>query len=353
MLKRKPHLALATLALLGLPCLAISHAFTTAAPTATSTAVPAGSAETLGGEPAQTGSVQHALARAAIRRTPPVIPGLRPLPPVPAEQTVLGAVIAVGSSDEAQATRQVAATLPARQEPSPATQPQTEASPQIAKGDLVPQTEAVSPWSVTEVPSTPVAPHAAPPAPVQLTANSPSPEDGNPPVTVEPVEVAGEEVAGEDTHDAYTYGEYTHIELALNDPAPPAPPVEHVPADYDVTSEADLAGEEGETEAWRYDECGCGHYGRGCGRFRCRQKPVVCYHDRPFGWYVRNANQLQVTHGLRDQMVLYHYDFQEGPHADQLSTRGRQQLKKYAQLVETHRFPVVIQPAEGRPELDA
>ena len=71
-----------------------------------------------------------------------------------------------------------------------------------AAPDLVPQTEAVSPWSVPEVPSTPPAPHAAPPAPVQLTANSPSPEDGHPPVTAEPVEVAGE-----DTHGAYTHGE--------------------------------------------------------------------------------------------------------------------------------------------------
>lgn len=64
-------------------------------------------------------------------------------------------------------------------------------------------------------------------------------------------------------------------------------------------------------------------------------------------------NQMQVARGLQDQMVLYDYDFHEGANADQLSSQGRHQLEKFAQLVASHGFPVVIQPSEGRPELEA
>ncbi|NIL97608.1 MAG: hypothetical protein GTO53_03880 [Planctomycetales bacterium] len=131
----------------------------------------------------------------------------------------------------------------------------------------------------------------------------------------------------------------------------PVSAVEHVAEDLDpgATEFADGAG----SDSCEYDDCECVQCRPGWRRFRRRPKPVVCYHDRPFGWYLRNAYQQQIARGFQDQMVLYHYDFQAGAKADQLSSRGRQQLAKFAQIVDSHGFPVVIQPTNGRPELDA
>src|SRR5262245_39281358 len=51
------------------------------------------------------------------------------------------------------------------------------------------------------------------------------------------------------------------------------------------------------------------------------------FEERPFGTYVLQAEQMQVTNGLRDQQVLYEYDFNPGDRSAKLSPRGEYQLR--------------------------
>ncbi|MDH3716534.1 MAG: hypothetical protein OES79_00310 [Planctomycetota bacterium] len=326
-----------TLATLGMPCLAMSDAFSSDSQDVAPVERQKVAAEAAADKGHDTAAVTQATDQPAIRRTPPVIPNLWLLPPVTAEQPQTAAVIPASSNNEQPAARQVAATVRADEKTLTANQVAPNLSPQIARGDLVPQSEAVNPLSERKLPLTHRLTRPAAQAPARLTANRFHQNAPAPPPAPEPI-------------DPIQAG--PGVEVA------PEPVAEPAPAANDLTTEAPLAADESVSEDWEYgdNECGnCGYRncGSGCGTFGRRPKPTVCYHDRPFGWYVRNANQIQVARGFQDQMVLYHYDFQEGVNEDQLSSRGRQQLEKFAQMVDSHGFPVVIQPVEGRPELDA
>ncbi len=359
MLKRKHLMFLATLAALGLPCLAMSDSFTTYSPEAPVRFRPVrpGTAddESQGATAEQTNTIRYP----GIRRTPPVIPSLRLLPPLPAEESQLPAVepqlpavepqsamvIPASSVGDEPGARQVAATLPASDDISSANLSTTKSSRRIVTGDRIQHADVVSPWSARQLPSAEQATTRAMPAPFRLTANNIAQDVPAPPPAPEPIH-AGQTPYGVE--------------------AGPARIAEPVPAADDLTMEAPMDADESVGGNWEYSDGGDGGYGDGgngdCGHGNCgacsgclrrRPPPTVCYRDRPFGWSVRNVNQMQVARGLQDQMVLYDYDFHEGANADQLSSQGRHQLEKFAQLVASHGFPVVIQPSEGRPELEA
>lgn len=75
------------------------------------------------------------------------------------------------------------------------------------------------------------------------------------------------------------------------------------------------------------------------------------YFERPFGTYVRDAMNQQISNGLADQMVLYHYDFRDGEHGTELSLRGKYQLTKFANRMFRCGFPIVIQETPANPAL--
>jgi hypothetical protein len=76
------------------------------------------------------------------------------------------------------------------------------------------------------------------------------------------------------------------------------------------------------------------------------------FEERPFGSYTIQAEQMQVVNGLRDQQVLYNYDFLSGERADTLSPRGHYQLQKIMRRMECAPVPIVVQTNVDNPELD-
>jgi hypothetical protein len=76
------------------------------------------------------------------------------------------------------------------------------------------------------------------------------------------------------------------------------------------------------------------------------------FEERPFGSYAIQAQQMQIANGLRDQQVLYHYDFNVGDEAATLTPRGRYQLRKMIQRMEATACPIIVQTTIVNPELD-
>lgn len=73
--------------------------------------------------------------------------------------------------------------------------------------------------------------------------------------------------------------------------------------------------------------------------------------DVPYaGSCLRSAMNAQVVNALGNQLVLYHYDFEQG--ASQLSLRGKRQLAKYAPRAIILGRPIVIEPTPGLPARD-
>ncbi|NIL97607.1 MAG: hypothetical protein GTO53_03875, partial [Planctomycetales bacterium] len=100
MLIRKPFFALAALATFGLSCLAMSDAFSSDSPDdvpARPGEVSSASINTDARHPTIAGmattDAEQETATAAIRRIPPVVPNIRWLPPLPADQLQVGEVI--------------------------------------------------------------------------------------------------------------------------------------------------------------------------------------------------------------------------------------------------------------------
>lgn len=75
------------------------------------------------------------------------------------------------------------------------------------------------------------------------------------------------------------------------------------------------------------------------------------YFERPFGSYVISAVNAQISNGIADQMVLYHYDFQQGARASELTIRGRYQLSKFAHRMLSCGFSIVIEETPADPAL--
>ena len=123
--------------------------------------------------------------------------------------------------------------------------------------------------------------------------------------------------------------------------------------------------------------CGC-HDGAGssCGR-RCRRSQGWCsraeekwhtqtkpclqarywgypeyFCERRFGVLNSQAAQMMIVNGIRDQMVLYHYDFGFGTDAERLKDRGRYQLQKMIKRFHIAGSPLIIQASDD-PQLDA
>jgi hypothetical protein len=61
---------------------------------------------------------------------------------------------------------------------------------------------------------------------------------------------------------------------------------------------------------------------------------------------------MQVLNGLRDQQVLYDYDFYTGDRAAELTPRGQYQLSKIIRRMEIAPCPIIVQTAITNPELD-
>ena len=76
------------------------------------------------------------------------------------------------------------------------------------------------------------------------------------------------------------------------------------------------------------------------------------FDERPFGTDVLQAEQMQIVNGLRDQQVLYDYDFLTGDQSDTLSPRGEYQLRKIIKRMEIVPTPIIIQTAITDPKLD-
>jgi hypothetical protein len=74
--------------------------------------------------------------------------------------------------------------------------------------------------------------------------------------------------------------------------------------------------------------------------------------ERPFGTQTLQAEQMQIVNGLRDQQVLYDYDFYPGDRAAELSPRGHYQLRKIIQRMEIVPSPIILQTAIVDPKLD-
>lgn len=73
--------------------------------------------------------------------------------------------------------------------------------------------------------------------------------------------------------------------------------------------------------------------------------------ERPFGSCNRGVVCKMIANGLRDQMVLYDYDFGFGDEADQLKERGLLQLQKLAGRFHIAQTPLLIQASDD-PQLD-
>lgn len=125
-------------------------------------------------------------------------------------------------------------------------------------------------------------------------------------------------------------------------PQPPGPPA-YAPT---ITAEPQNVSPVISQDYGCIDGCGRGHR---CGG---RGKHTICYKDAPPGWYLHNALQIQISRGIADQMVLYHYDFLEGHDSAQLSRRGKWQLQKFASAIASHGYPVIIQPSYDASGLD-
>jgi hypothetical protein len=78
------------------------------------------------------------------------------------------------------------------------------------------------------------------------------------------------------------------------------------------------------------------------------------FEERPYGTYVLQAEQMQIVNGVRDQQVLYDYDFLTGDHAAELRPRGQYQLQKIVRRMEIAPCPIIIQTNTNfpNPELD-
>jgi hypothetical protein len=77
--------------------------------------------------------------------------------------------------------------------------------------------------------------------------------------------------------------------------------------------------------------------------------------ERPYGSYVIQAEQMQIVNGLRDQQVLYNYDFTTDEESPRLTPRGEYQLDKIVQRMQIAPCPIIIQISDvnnPNPELD-
>ena len=76
------------------------------------------------------------------------------------------------------------------------------------------------------------------------------------------------------------------------------------------------------------------------------------FHERPFGSFLNERLQTQITQGAIDQLVLYQYDFEEN--SPRLRPRGEQQLRTIAARMECLGQPLVIEATQNpaRPGLD-
>jgi hypothetical protein len=75
--------------------------------------------------------------------------------------------------------------------------------------------------------------------------------------------------------------------------------------------------------------------------------------ERPFGTLLRAHQQTQIFNGLTDQMVLYHYDFRDGPGTKtELNYRGLQQLSKLVEVAQQTGLPLVIEKTDNNSSLD-
>jgi hypothetical protein len=77
--------------------------------------------------------------------------------------------------------------------------------------------------------------------------------------------------------------------------------------------------------------------------------------EMPFGASVCAHMKTQICNGLRDRMVLYHYDFCDGcgPEGDQLNEHGMARLRDIARMFPCSCFqPIVIERTRCNPALD-
>jgi hypothetical protein len=77
------------------------------------------------------------------------------------------------------------------------------------------------------------------------------------------------------------------------------------------------------------------------------------FEERPYGSYVLQAEQMQVFNGLRDQQVLYNYDFVSG--TAELKPRGEYELQKIIRRMEIVPCAIIVQSVDvnnPNPELD-
>jgi len=78
------------------------------------------------------------------------------------------------------------------------------------------------------------------------------------------------------------------------------------------------------------------------------------FHERPFGTLVREHLQRQALNGVTDQLVLYRYDFSDGPGmaAAQLNARGRDQVRKLANMSKETGHPITIERTRDNARMD-
>jgi len=155
---------------------------------------------------------------------------------------------------------------------------------------------------------------------------------------------------------------------AAESPAPLSSPVEDALPIPDVNDRIDTVSE-GDSSSIDCDEdcaaCCCtpgplGPLGRW---WHYRAKPRLQashwgyaenFHERPFGTVVREHLQAQVFNGLADQMVLYQYDFSDGPApaVSQLNPRGRERLRELARMSNEMGLPITIERARNNVVVD-
>lgn len=149
--------------------------------------------------------------------------------------------------------------------------------------------------------------------------------------------------------------------------AAPALVVEAVPVPAADTSAAavvedDAWGVEGE-ERHAVSDCPSGFFGPVRRWWHCRAKPRLqashwgyaeFFHERPFGTFVHDHLQRQVFQGLANQLVLYRYDFSDGPGlaAAQLNARGRERLRELARMSRETGLPITIERSRGNAGMD-
>jgi hypothetical protein len=80
---------------------------------------------------------------------------------------------------------------------------------------------------------------------------------------------------------------------------------------------------------------------------------IRCCCRRPFGSSVRAALTAQVDHGIRAHLTLYHYDFQSGESAGQLSEFGLARLDRFARISMQTGFPIIVEVDYANPGLNA